>query len=51
MKEIIRTAKLGLTAAVFAAGAKLSKKPAVNPMQAEKTKGRIYEMEPGVSLM
>ena len=42
---ILRKAKLGLTEAVFAAGAALSKKNEVNSMQAEKTKGRIYEFE------
>lgn len=45
MKEILRRAKLGLSSAAFAAGAVFSKKPEVNPMQAEKTKGRIYEFE------
>ena len=45
MKEILRRAGLGLSSAVFAAGAVFSKKPEVNPMQAEKTKGRIYEFE------
>ena len=42
---ILRKAKLGLTEAVFAAGAALAKKNEVNSMQAEKTKGRIYELE------
>lgn len=45
MKNIIRRTRLKLTEAVFAAGAALSKKTEVNPMQAEKTKGRIYEFE------
>lgn len=45
MKRILSKAKLGLTEAVFSAAAALSKKPEVNPMQAEKTKGRIYEFE------
>ncbi len=36
---------MGAAAAVFSARAALSKKPEVNPMQAEKTKGRIYEFE------
>ena len=45
MMEILRKAKLGLISAVFAVGAAVSKKPEVNSMQAEKTKGRIYEFE------
>lgn len=45
MKNIIRRTRLKLTEAVFAAGAAVSKKTEVNPMQAEKTKGRIYEFE------
>ncbi len=45
MKEIIRKVKLSLSSAAFAAGAAFSKKPEVNSMQAEKTKGRIYEFE------
>ena len=45
MKEIIRKTKLGVVSAMFAAKAKLSKKPEVNPMEAEKTKGRVYEFE------
>ena len=45
MKEILRQAKLGLISAVFAVSSALSKKPEVNSMQAEKTKGRIYEFE------
>lgn len=45
MKRMLSRAKLGLTEAVFAAAAALSKKPEVNPMQAEKTKGRVYEFE------
>ena len=45
MKRILSEAKLGLTETVFAAGAALSKKIEVNPMQAEKTKGRVYEFE------
>ncbi len=45
MKELIRKTTLGLTSLFFAAGAALSKKSEVNPMQAEKTKGRVYEFE------
>src|SRR5476649_196639 len=45
MKKILRKAKLGLVQAAFAAGSAFSKKPEVNSMQAEKTKGRIYEFE------
>ncbi|MCR4295953.1 MAG: glutathione peroxidase [Elusimicrobia bacterium] len=45
MKRILGRAKLGLTETVFAAAAALSKKIEVNPMQAEKTKGRVYEFE------
>lgn len=45
MKEIIRKAKLGLVSALFAAGSSFSKKHEVSLMQAEKTKGRIYEFE------
>lgn len=45
MKEIIRKTRLGLTAAIFTAGTAFSKKPEVSAMQAEKTKGRIYEFE------
>lgn len=45
MKNIIRRARLKVTEALFAAGAALSKKTEVNPMQAEKTKGRLYEFE------
>lgn len=36
---------MGLASAAFAAKAALSKKPEVNAMQAEKTKGRVYEFE------
>jgi len=45
MKDILRKAKLGLTEAAFAAGAALTRKNEVNPMQADKTKGRVYEFE------
>ncbi len=45
MKRILGKAKLWLTEIVFAAAAALSKKNEVNPMQAEKTKGRVYEFE------
>jgi len=45
VKNIIRRTKLKVTEAIFAAGAAVSKKTEVNPMQAEKTKGRIYEFE------
>jgi len=42
---ILGKAKLKLTEAVFAAAAAVSKKNEVNPMQAENTKGRVYEFE------
>jgi glutathione peroxidase len=45
MKEAMRKTALALTSAIFAAGAAFSKKQEINPMQAEKTKGRIYEFE------
>ena len=45
MKEILRKARLGLSSAVFTARAAFSTKTEVNSMQAEKTKGRIYEFE------
>ena len=45
MQELMRKATLALTSIVFAAGGLFSKKPEVNPMQAEKTKGRVYEFE------
>lgn len=45
MKKFLRKAKLGLTEAAFAARAALSGRNEVNPMQAEKTKGRIYDFE------
>lgn len=45
MKRILSRAKLGLSETLFAAASALSKKPEVNPMQAEKTKGRVYEFE------
>jgi len=45
VKDILRRARLKVTEAMFAAGAAVSKKTEVNPMQAEKTKGRVYEFE------
>jgi|CXWL01.1.fsa_nt_gi glutathione peroxidase len=45
MQELKRKTLLALTSAVFAVGTAFSKKPGVNVMQAEKTKGRIYEFE------
>ena len=45
MKGIIRKTKLRMVSALFTAGAAFSKKPEVNSMQAEKSKGRIYEFE------
>lgn len=45
MSELIRKTTLGLTSLFFAAGAAFSKKQGVNTMQAEKTKGRVYEFE------
>ena len=45
MKNILRNARLKLVEAAFAAKAAISAKPEVDAMQAEKTKGRIYEFE------
>lgn len=45
MENILRKAKLRLVEAAFAARAALSSRNEVNPMQAEKTKGRVYEFE------
>lgn len=45
MKEFKRKAGLALSSAFFAAGSIFSKKQELNPMQAEKTKGRLYEFE------
>jgi len=45
MKNILKRTKLKLAEAMFAAKAAASGKPEVNEMQAEKTKGRIYEFE------
>lgn len=45
MSETARRAKLGLVSALFSLGAAFNKKVEVNPMQAEKTAGRVYEFE------
>lgn len=45
MKELFRRTLLAATSALFAAGTAFSRKPEVNLMQAEKSKGRIYEFE------
>jgi glutathione peroxidase len=45
MKKLLRKARLKLVETAFAAKASISAKPEVDPMQAEKTKGRIYEFE------
>jgi len=45
MKKLLRAAKLKLAETAFAAKAAVSAKPEVNSMQAEKTKGRIYDFE------
>ena len=45
MKEFLRKAKLGAVSALFAAKAAVTTTPEVNAMQAEKTKGRLYEFE------
>ncbi len=45
MADFIEKARLSFVETIFAVGALLSGKPEVNSMQAEKTKGRIYEFE------
>jgi glutathione peroxidase len=45
MSEFIRKTTLALTSAIFAAGAAFSKKQEIKHMQAEKTRGRVYEFE------
>jgi glutathione peroxidase len=45
MKKILRKARLKLVETAFAAKAAISAKPEVNSMQAENTKGRIYDFE------
>ncbi len=45
MSNFIEKARLGFVETVFAVGALLSGKREENPMQAENTKGRIYEFE------
>lgn len=47
MADFIQKARLGFVETIFALGALLSGKPEVNLMQAEKTKGRVYEFEMG----
>ena len=45
MKKFIKKARLKAVETAFKVGAMVSGKPEVDPMQAEKTKGRIYEFE------
>lgn len=45
MNESVRRAKMGLLSAAFSLGAAFSKKVEVNPMQAEKSAGRVYDFE------
>lgn len=45
MSENVRRAKLALVSALFSLGAAFQKKTEANPMQAEKTAGRVYEFE------
>lgn len=45
MRERLRYAKLALTSLFFSLGAASQRKVEVNPMQAEKTAGRVYEFE------
>ena len=45
MKKILQKARLKIVETAFSARAALTKQPEVNPMQAEKTKGRIYDFE------
>ena len=45
MSELLRKASLAVLSTAFAIGSAFGKKKEVNPMQAEKTKGKIYEFE------
>lgn len=45
MSEMLRRMKLGASSAIFAVRAAFSNTPEVDPMQADKTKGRVYEFE------
>jgi glutathione peroxidase len=45
MTELLRKASLAVLSTAFAIGSAFGKKKEVNPMQAEKTKGKIYEFE------
>lgn len=45
MSENVRRAKLALVSAMFSLGAAFKTKIEVDPMQAEKTAGRVYEFE------
>ncbi len=45
MRKLLRKAGLKLAETAFAAKAAISARPEVNSMQAEKTKGRIYDFE------
>jgi glutathione peroxidase len=45
IKELARRASLALVSTLFSVGAAFHKKQEVDPMQAEKTAGKIYEFE------
>jgi glutathione peroxidase len=45
MSDMIRKVRMGAASLLFSAGAAFKKRSEVNPMQAEKTKGRVYEFE------
>jgi len=45
LKEAVRRASLALVSALFTVGAAFQKKQEHDPMQAEKTAGRVYEFE------
>lgn len=45
LKESFRRVSLAVISTLFAAGAAFQKKQEINPMQAEKTAGKIYEFE------
>lgn len=45
MSETARRVKLGFVSALFSLGAAFNKKVEVNPMQSEKTAGKVYEFE------
>ncbi len=45
MNESLQRAKMAVVSTLFAMGSAFKKKTEVNPMQAEKTAGRVYEFE------